>query len=393
MKPKEIHVYLGEEILGTLFIDLIRGKEAYSFQFDDEALASKRSLALLDPDIYQVRGRQFREDGSTPFRFLSDSMPDRWGRRLIERAYGRKNLFESEYLLFVSDQSRSGALRYKLDKEGPFLDSRSDIPPYRFLNVLEDAAYEYEEFGAEEKWKVLLSPGSSLGGARPKATIYGADGELYLVKFGHKNDEYDVSAVEYLTHLLSKAASIDSGEAKLLRVGKNRSIFLIKRFDRAGSKRIHYASFMTLLGANDGDSGSYSFLDIAKKLAEISVRPKEDLQELFRRIAFGLIIHNYDNHLRNHGMLLTEHGWRLSPAFDLNLVPYENDFALGIGDGIENTLNGLLSVARYFHYSEEEASIYISQLRSGIKEIFQSAIEKSGIDSRLASKLRDALGL
>ena len=360
---KRIKVYYQDEAtpLGTVFVSSLRGKEVYSFAYDETYLASGYQNLLLDSEIAWIRGRQYKADPSKPYRFLQDSSPDRWGRNLIRRAAVTKTLFESDFLLGVSDIARMGALRYKLDDGASFLGQSEDIPPYEFIGALEDAAFHYEEGESLSEWKILLSPGSSLGGARPKACIYGNDGKIYLAKFGHRNDDYDVPSVEYFTYLLAKEAGLRMAPSKHLKLGQKRSVFLTERFDREQGKRIHYASFMTILGAEEGDSGSHSFLEIAESITRLSADPRADLEELFRRVAFFLIVGNYDDHLRNHGMVFASGKWRLSPCFDVNIVPYASEFALPINGSGPNDLGSLIQDAPFYGLSTVQALSIIDE--------------------------------
>lgn len=382
---KKIYIYYKDEsnLIGTLYVDTSRNKEMYSFEYSIDALKSNLTSVINDSEIEKIAGRQFKLDSSTPYHFLQDSSPDRWGQNLIKKKLNNKNINYSDYLLNVSDCSRMGALRYKEDINGPFLLDDSNIPPYKFLRELENAAYNYEEFSDDEYWKLLLSPGSSLGGARPKATIYGSQNELYMAKFNHKNDDYDVSKVEYLTYRLAKDVGINFSDSRLIEISSNRSVFLTKRFDRDKEDRIHYVSFMTILNVKEGDSSKYTYLDVAESLIQNSGNPIEDLKELFRRIAFYIIVHNYDDHLRNMGMIYKDGQYRLSPCFDVNITLYNSDLTLSIdGDG-NNTLDKLIECASFFRIELEEGRKIIKEMRETISKSFKRVAKEINLDSNI----------
>ena len=391
---KKIFVYISinnnDVLLGTVFVDNHKGKETYSFEYSNEALTNNLSNYIIDDDLTFVRGRQFKRDSSSPYHFLEDSSPDRWGRNLIKRIARNKNLQFSDYLLGVSDISRMGALRYKLDVNGSFLGEDDNIPPLEFLNKFEDAAYHYNEFDLKEDWKILLSPGSSLGGARPKATFYDGSGAFYLAKFNHKNDDYDISKIEYLTYRLAIKCDIDLMESKLITLDNKRSIFLTKRFDRDNKTRYHYTSFMTLLDAKDGDSNNHSYLEIVESLLKVSNQPEKDLAQLFRRIAFSIIFHNYDNHLRNHGMIFKDKKWQLSPAFDLNISPYYGQHVLTI-DGNGATLDDLIENSFYFRLDKKTAFEIIKKMRNVAKTSLMDICQELRVEKGLAKQFEQLI--
>lgn len=385
---KEIYVYLNDEslFLGTVYVDYVRGRETYSFEYSDFALSQGYNNIIIDEDIGLVKGRQYKKDSSKMYRFLLDSSPDRWGRNLIRRSNSNGVMNESDYLLNVSDISRMGALRFKTNKDDSFVSKNSDIPPMTFIRELEQIAYNYDDFDEDEKWRILLYPGSSLGGARPKATIYGTDKELYMAKFTHKNDDYDVSKIEYLTNLLAKEAGINIPEFKYLNVN-SRGVFLTRRFDRDGNKRIHHISFMTIFGADDGNSSSHTYLDIAEKIMELSAKPKEDLRELFKRIAFYIMVHNYDNHLRNIGMLNIDGKLSLSPCFDINISPYKGNMVIRIDGVSEDNIETLIKYSKTFSLTSEEASKVIEEMKKHIVYAYAKYSKELKIDSKIKKQL------
>jgi serine/threonine-protein kinase HipA len=261
----------------------------------------------------------------------------------------------------VHDEFRSGALRYKLDDAGAFLadDVPNAAPPFVRLRELEAAAQSMEEEGGDDprldaQLQLLLAPGASLGGARPKATVSDPNANLWIAKFPSQNDRYDTGAWEYVVHQLASRAGIQVSEAQSRRFSDRGHTFLVRRFDRVPGGRIHYASGMTLTGHQDGEDASY--LELAQVLSSQGAEVKSDLEQLWTRIAFNVLVSNTDDHLRNHGFLLTEAGWRLAPAFDMNPNPTGAGLALNI-DEHDNALDLDLvrSVARYFRVSEADA--------------------------------------
>lgn len=354
---KQVFLYLDEVPFGSLAIDTVRGRETWMFRYDPEYLSPNRPM--LDPSVGNVRGPQFPASGRM-FGFLSDVAPDRWGRKLIRRRE-KRDLQESDFLLGVCDLTRAGALRLKLEKEGSFVasDLGDAAPPWTTLRRLEDAArhVDADEHGVEEeRWvKDLFCPGSSLGGARPKANVTAPDGSLWIAKFPSVKDEWDVGRREYETSLLAKKAGLNVPETKFLKLSRAGTTFFSKRFDREGGRRIHYASALTMLGAVDGEEG-HSYLEIAEWLAGNSADATADLHELWGRMAFSQLVRNTDDHLRNHGFLLTPKGWRLSPLFDVNPNPDGGAHALDMGD--------LFADAAYYRLTKVEAQARYSMIKA-----------------------------
>ena len=267
-------------LIGRLHTSIISGQENFSFEYSDEWLNSNNNSFSLDPDLFYFRGRQYIPLDKSQFGLFTDSCPDRWGRLLMTRKEAidarkesrkPRRLKESYFLLGVYDESRMGALRFSLEKDGEFLskDDAFATPPWIRLRTLENAslAFENDESGQDEKWlTVLLAPGSSLGGARPKASVLAADGSLWIAKFPSRNDEYNSGAWEKVVHDLARLCSLKVPESKLETFSKSGSTFLVKRFDRDGKRRIHYASAMTLLGKNEHDNRID--LSLANEVAE-----------------------------------------------------------------------------------------------------------------------------
>lgn len=235
------------------------------------------------------------------------------------------NLYDIDFLLGVYDETRIGGLRFKTDFNGDFLDNDNSFPtpPWTSIRELQNAVYQIENDNNTDikKWlEIILAPGSSLGGARPKANILDENNELWIAKFPSKNDDYDKGAWEFLAYLLAKDAGIHMSESKIQKIYNPYHTFFTKRFDRQGSKRIHFASAMTMTGYNENilRESSASYLDIAEFITNYGCNIDENLKQLWRRIVFNIMISNTDDHLRNHGFILTKNGWILSPAYDIN---------------------------------------------------------------------------
>lgn len=355
---RTLFLYLDQVFVGEMTLDSVRGRETWMFRYDDAYLTPNRPV--LDPAIALVKGPQYPTNGSL-FGCLADISPDRWGRKLIRRHEKRATLFDSDYLLGVCDLTRPGALRIKLEQDGPFVADglRDAAPPWTMLRTLEEAArhLDADDVGTdEERWlDDLLRPGSSLGGARPKANVTAPDGSLWIAKFPSVNDEWDVGLKEYETSVLARKVGLNVPETKMGRFSKTGTTFFSKRFDRRDTMRIHYASAMTMLGAQDGEAG-HGYLEIAEWIAANSADATADLHELWSRMAFSEAVGNTDDHLRNHGFLLTEKGWRLSPMFDVNPNPDGGESALDRGD--------LLADAAYFRLTRAEAEERLSRIRA-----------------------------
>lgn len=358
-------------LLGCLFVNVIRGEESYSFEYDKNWLHNYSYSMNLDPELLAINGRQY-PSGKNIFGVFADASPDRWGRILMKKKERiladkekrkPKKLYDSDYLLGVFDKTRMGGIRFKLVQNGQFLSDDEDaaVPPWATLRKLEEASrhFENDEDFEIEKWvNQLIKPGSSLGGARPKATILDAEGNLWIAKFPSRNDENDTGAWEKVTSDLARMCGLDVPESRLEKFSSLGSTFLVKRFDRNGDKRIHFASAMTLLGKTDGASASdgTSYLDIATFIKSNGSDPKKDLVELWKRIVFNMAVSNTDDHLRNHAFILTRNGWKLSPMYDVNPVPYGNELSLLVDD-VDNAISVDLAIktATKYGISVEEA--------------------------------------
>jgi serine/threonine-protein kinase HipA len=312
------------------------------------------------------------------FGFLGDIAPDRWGRRLIRRKEAQLarrekrpegTLLASDFIVGAYDLTRTGAVRVMLDGKFVSSDSSKPAPPWTTLRTLEECArkIDADEDGQDARWiDVLLAPGSSLGGARPKANVTDEKGSLWIAKFPSANDEWDVGAWEFLVSRLAAEAGLRVSDARLERFSKAGSTFFSRRFDREGERRIHYASAMTMSGASDGEEG-HSYLDVAEFLVREGARPDEDLAELWSRIVFSRLVGNSDDHLRNHGFILERGGWRLSPMFDVNPNPDAAFAALDLTPGVQGaSRDELIESAEYFHVDRSAAEKRYTELLSAI---------------------------
>ncbi len=364
--------------LGEICLSRQRGRRAAGFAYDEQWLR-RQDLRQIDPDVMPFRGPQYPKQGRSVFGFLMDSAPDRWGRLLMQlrevvnaREENRRprQLDDYDVLLGVHDRARLGALRFRGSDTGPYLapDDPWATPPWTRLRELQAAARAMDSRSPGEndsQWlRTILAPGSSLGGARPKATVQDDNEHLWIAKFPSRQDLVDVGAWEYLVHQLAADAGIDVPEARLERLSEYGTTFLVRRFDRtAGNKRIHFASAMTLLGRTDSDQHPASYLDLAEAISRFGEEPAEDLAELWSRIVFSIAVSNFDDHLRNHGFLLGRRGWRLSPVYDVNPDPSRDGLSLTI-DTADNRADFdlVLSVAEYFGVGTNAAHKRINEI-------------------------------
>jgi len=393
-------------LLGSLYVNVIKGGESYSFEYDKDWLRKTGLTLTLDPELMPYSGRQY-PTGKNIFGLFADASPDRWGRvlmnkreRILAEKEGRKpsKLYDSDYLLGVYDETRMGGIRFKANQEGPFLsdDKETAAPPWATLRTLEEASrnFENDETGLTEKWlNQLIKPGSSLGGARPKATVVDTKDQLWIAKFPSKNDENDTGAWEMVSHDLAALCGLNVPEAKLEKFSPLGSTFLIKRFDRMGSKRVHFASAMTLLGKTDGASAAdgSSYLDIAAFIKSYGAQPKKDLGELWKRIVFNMAVTNTDDHLRNHAFILIDKGWILSPLYDVNPVPYGDELSLNV-DEEDNSISIDLAVqtAVRFGISESDAEAQAEEILKIVRDNWEKTAAGYGLTRRQIEEMRPA---
>lgn len=324
-------------LIGELGYESLRGSDSYSFDYDSDWL-SKYGGLYLSADLNSYLGKQYTAEGRDLFGCFADALPDRWGRLLLNRreqilAQEEKRplrrLSSFDYLTAIDDHSRMGGFRFKEEVNGEFINSSPTlrVPPLTDIRTLEASSWEVERSEQanelpEKKWiEQLVQPGSSLGGARPKANVTDVDGTLYVAKFPSRNDDYNVGLWEHLCHELATKAGINAAKTRVVKTGENHHTLLSRRFDRTeGQRRIHFASAMTLLGLVDGDSAStgYGYLDIVDFILQHCTDVEQNLEEIYRRVAFNIVVGNSDDHFRNHGFLMTPKGWTLSPAYDMN---------------------------------------------------------------------------
>lgn len=401
-EQRRIEVYadwvgLGEPtLIGILFSERTRGKEIFSFEYDKTWLENNSALNI-DPDLMLYSGPQYLNEGKANFGVFLDSSPDRWGRVLMQRreavlarmeARKPENLFETDYLLGVFDGHRMGALRFR-ENEGPFLNNNKEMasPPWTSIRELERASRMLEEDGDDQeklKWlTMLMAPGSSLGGARPKASVLDDKGYLWIAKFPSTRDGHDIGGWEKVVHALAIDAGVNVPEAMANTFYSKQHTFLIKRFDRTLEGRVHFASAMTLLGHVDGTNheAGVSYLDLAEFIIKNGAAVNEDLQELWRRIVFYIAVSNADDHLRNHGFLLTEKGWVLSPAYDVNPVQPATGLSLNISESDNSLVFDLaLDVAKYFRLDVKKANIILKQVTESVKN-WEKVAAKIGLSN------------
>lgn len=394
--------------LGTLYSEIVRGKEIFSFEYDKGWLKSKFAQ-VIDPDLQLFSGTQYLPGSKNNFGIFLDSSPDRWGRVIMQRREAiiarrekrpAKTLMESDYLLGVYDENRIGGLRFKEEPDGPFLnkDENLSAPPWTSISELQEASLKFEKDEGSDsehlKWlNMLIAPGSSLGGARPKASIYDSAGNLWIAKFPSVNDTKNIGGWEMVVYNLAAKCGINITEAKVEKFSNHQHhTFLVKRFDRIKKERIHFASAMTMLGYTD-DKDSHagaSYLEIADFIIKYGARVNEDLRELWKRIVFSICVSNTDDHLRNHGFILSEKGWMISPAFDIN--PNETGTGLSLNiSGNDNSLSFELALetAEYFRLDTNEAKKIIDEIKSKVSS-WKAVAEKYGISKREQSSMEKA---
>jgi serine/threonine-protein kinase HipA len=366
------------KIIGILSAQQAKGKKAFSFQYDNEWIKSEQRF-ILDPDIQLYGGPQYPNQKDN-FGIFLDSMPDTWGRTLMKRRAaqiakekGEKTptLYDIDYLLGVYDDSRMGALRFKVNPEGDFLDNNktASTPPWSSIRELQNAATNFENDDDNDevkKWlSVLMAPGSSLGGARPKANILDANKSLWIAKFPSKTDTTDKAAWEFLAYQLAINAGIEMAPCKIEKIIGNYHTFFTKRFDRENEKRIHFASATTMTANNEDTirDNQASYLDIAEFISNYGSNIEANLHQLWRRIIFNISISNTDDHLRNHGFILTKEGWILSPAYDLNPSIDKDGLALNIDlDNNDLDFNLAKSVGEYFRLNKQQMETIIQEV-------------------------------
>lgn len=374
------------EPVGELGYESLRGSDCFSFKFADGWIKKYNGINLSD-DLNNYPGIQYTRSGKDIFGCFSDALPDRWGRTLLlrreqvmaqEENRPVRRLSPFDFLTGIDDFSRMGGFRFKETPDGEFInaDNALRIPPLTDLRELIAASKEIEKSEEtnilpEKRWIAqLVQPGSSLGGARPKANVIDANRGIYVAKFPSLKDDYDAGLWEHFCHLLAENAGINVAKTKVIAVNDKHHTLLSRRFDRTDSgKRIHFASAMTLLGLNDGDNAATGngYLDIVDFILSGCTDVDANLRELFRRVAFNICVGNSDDHFRNHGFLLTAKGWTLSPAYDMNPTLNDHQSLLINSNTNKADLSVLLNSCEEYMLSPEVTKNIINEVVEAVK--------------------------
>ena len=386
-----------EEKVGSLGHEYLRGSDVFSFEFDKTWLKRYPKIDF-GCDLCPYTGVQYSQ-GNHIFGCFSDTLPDRWGRRLIDlrasletEGKASHTLSDWDYLKGVEDEMRMGGFRFQDPTDGSFISSTSSysVPPAIHIDELLQAAKEiekseYKHLEPEKKWvQRLFQPGSSMGGARPKACVQ-SGGQLYLAKFPSINDDINVSQWEHFAHLMAKECGITVAETQVIKAGTGQDILLSKRFDRTeDNKRIHMASSLTVLGLTDGDGqrNGKGYLDIVDFIISGGGNHIEaNLEELYKRVAFNICIGNTDDHFRNHAFLLGKDGWELSPAYDMNPTNSMFQALLIDANTNESSLNHLYNAHELYMLDETTARGIIMDVTRNMK-YWESMAEDIGLPRR-----------
>ena len=374
-------------LIGELSYESLRGSDSYGFCYSNEWLKDYGSLFLSD-DLNNYPGQQYTAPDKDIFGCFSDALPDRWGRTLINRreqilAKDEKRpvrrLSSFDYLIGIEDFSRMGGFRFKESMDGDYINASETlrIPPLTDIRELIAASSEIEKSEEEDqlpemRWIAqLVQPGSSLGGARPKASVLDENKNLCIAKFPSRKDDYDAGLWEHFSHLLAKKAGINAAETRVISTNDKYHTLLSRRFDRReDGKRIHFASAMTLLGLNDGANANTGngYLDIVDFIIQNCTNVEDNLKELYRRVAFNICIGNTDDHFRNHGFLLTVKGWSLSPAYDMNPTVNEYQSLLISTDSNKADLSILLDGCEDYMLNRKTAENIVLEVVEAVKK-------------------------
>ncbi len=402
---KKLYVYAdfdwldAPQLIGELSYDSVRGGVTYGFSYAREWLAKYGDI-FLSEDLQNYPGIHYSRPGKDIFACFSDALPDRWGRTLLNRreqisAADEKrpvrHLTSFDFLMGIDDASRMGGFRFAETPGGKFINCEASlrVPPLAGVRELMQAAHEIE--ASEEKhllpskkWLAqLLHPGTSLGGARPKASVIDEEGRLTVAKFPSRKDDYDVGLWEHFCHVMGRKAGINTAETRTI-PGEDYHILLSKRFDRNDcGKRVHFASALALLGLTDGDNAStgYGYPDIVDFIIQNGSNVEQNLEELYRRVAFYIIVGNSDDHFRNHGFLLTRKGWELSPAYDINPTLANFQSLLITQSTSESNLRILLESAGEYMLSTEKAGTIIKEVKAAMR-LWRAEARKLGLPKR-----------
>ena len=390
---KKITVYADFDFLvapqeiGVLGYEHVRGTDHFVFEYSHQWLKQYGGI-LLSGDLINVPSLQHPRGNDTVFGFVKDSFPDRWGRLLLDRrerltaqSEGRPTriLTNYDYLIGIEDFTRMGGIRYKEEGVDDYINVSTKylVPPIESLRSLCEACHEIELAEErnelpEQRWlDQLIDPGSSLGGARPKANVVDTEGTLYIAKFPSKKDLENTELIEHFSHQLAAKAGINVAKTRTIKISKDRDLLLSERFDRTkDGRRIHFASALSLLGLDDGAGSSTGngYLDIVDFILQGCTEVRQNLRELYRRVAFNVMFGNTDDHFRNHGFLLTPKGWTLSPAYDINPGAKTHQCLLIDSYSEQSDINALLSASENYMLERQEANEIIEEVRAAIKD-------------------------
>lgn len=409
MLNKKVLVYISlngvDEFVGTLWIHFCRSKESADFEYSREWLNRQQAFSL-EPGLFLGTGKQVNPRKTPLFGSFSDSAPDTWGRILMrkyeaqlarENSRNPRTLNEIDYLLYVNDYARQGALRFKTEENDQFLwpgDLKSIPPLVQLSQLLHASEKTFDSDEQHSDLQLLLVPGSSLGGARPKASVIDESGDLCIAKFQKKDDYSNNVMWESVALTLAKSCGLNTQKWSLKKVA-DKDVIVLKRFDRKGNERIHFLSAMSMLNAIDNDTEIHSYLDIADVIRQYGASPRDDLLELWKRIVFSILISNTDDHLRNHGFLyVNERGWRLSPLYDVNpSIDNKKILSTYITEN-DNTqsINLTLEICEYFGINLKNACEIITDMRTKISA-WPTVAKNHGLSKREIEQMESAFTL
>lgn len=403
----DLHWLHTPALVGELSYESLRGADSYGFSFAPTWLQTQRDL-FLSADLNNYTGMQYTAADRDIFGCFSDALPDRWGRTLLnrreqlqaqEQRRPLRRLSSFDYLLGIDDYSRMGAFRFKETPDSDFINSDPalKIPPLTDIRTLEAAGSAIEQSEAhnalpEKKWIAqLIQPGTSLGGARPKASVTDLDGALCVAKFPSRKDDYDVELWEHLCHLLARKAGIEVADTKVLKAIGPYHTLISRRFDRtADGRRIHFASAMTLLGLQDGNNAAdgHGYLDLVDFIVQHCTAVESNLRELYRRVAFYICVGNSDDHFRNHGFLLTPKGWTLSPAYDINPTLNSSQSLLISSVSNQAAFSQLRAAAEDYLLTRETADAILAEVQAALVD-WSTLAAQIGIPRREIAQFAD----
>lgn len=407
----DLHWLHTPALVGELSYESLRGADSYGFSFAPTWLQTQRDL-FLSADLNNYTGMQYTAADRDIFGCFSDALPDRWGRTLLnrreqlqaqEQRRPLRRLSSFDYLLGIDDYSRMGAFRFKETPDSDFINSDPTlkIPPLTDIRTLEAAGSAIEQSEAhnalpEKKWIAqLIQPGTSLGGARPKASVTDLDGALCVAKFPSRKDDYDVELWEHLCHLLARKAGIEVADTKVLKAIGPYHTLISRRFDRtADGRRIHFASAMTLLGLQDGNNAAdgHGYLDLVDFIVQHCTAVESNLRELYRRVAFYICVGNSDDHFRNHGFLLTPKGWTLSPAYDINPTLNSSQSLLISSVSNQAAFSQLRAAAEDYLLTRETADAILAEVQAALVD-WSTLAAQIGIPRREIAQFADRWSL